>query len=128
MKKIDELKKLLEVCAEDSIRKEWVRSRRIYEHRKFSEGESMMKKRITNKDIVNGSFVIPDGVTEIGNMAFSGCTSLESIIIPESVTEIGIEAFYGCSSLKKISLPKKVKLGYDVFYVCHPDLKIEYRD
>jgi hypothetical protein len=25
-------------------------------------------------------------------------------------------------------LPKKVKLGIGVFYGCHPDLEIEYRD
>ena len=110
-----------------------------------------MIKKVTNKDIKNGSFVVPDGVTEIGNHAFDYCTSLkkiiipegvneiggwafcrckslESIIIPEGVTKIGKMAFYGCKSLKKVSLPKKVKLGYSVFHRCHPHLKIEYRD
>jgi len=87
-----------------------------------------MKKRITNKDIVNGSFVFPESVTEIGNGAFDGCTSLSNIIIPESVTEIGNGAFYGCASLKKVSLSKKVKLGNYVFRGCHPDLEIVYRD
>ena len=42
---------------------------------------------------LNGQFVtdlvIPDGVTSIGNYAFSGCTSLTSIVIPDSVTSIG---------------------------------------
>jgi len=74
------------------------------------------------------SIIIPEGVTKIKEGTFHGCTSMESIVIPDSVTEIGDYAFYGCSSLKKVSLPKKVDLGYDVFYVCHPDLKIEYRD
>jgi len=27
-----------------------------------------------------------------------------------------------------VSLPKKVKLSYSVFYGCHPELKIEYRN
>ena len=35
------------------------------------------------------SVKIPDGVTEIGVYAFSGCTSLSSVVIPSSVTEIG---------------------------------------
>ena len=45
---------------------------------------------------------IPNSVTVIGSIAFSGCTSLESIDIPNSVTEIGEVAFYGCTSLKSI--------------------------
>ena len=111
----------------------------------------IMKIKITNKDIINGSFVIPDGVTKIrdhafdyctslkkiiipesvtkiGDYAFYRCTSLKKIIIPDSVTEIGDMAFYGCRSLIKVSLPKKVKLGINVFFRCHPHLKIEYRD
>ena len=111
----------------------------------------IMKKNITNKDIINGSFVVPEGitkirdhafdyctslknitlpegVTEIGIGAFRGCTSLKKIIIPESVAEIGDFSFDGCKSLKKVSLPKKVKLGIGVFHRCHTDLKIEYRD
>lgn len=48
--------------------------------------------------------VIPDSVTQIGNEAFSGCTSLASITIPDSVTEIGNGAFSGCESLKKLTI------------------------
>ena len=39
------------------------------------------------------SVVIPNGVTSIGNRAFSGCSSLTSITIPDSVTGIGKNAF-----------------------------------
>ena len=35
------------------------------------------------------AITIPEGVTKIGNEAFSGCTSLQSVVIPESVKEIG---------------------------------------
>jgi len=47
--------------------------------------------------------MIPDGVTGIGECAFSECTALASIRIPDSVTGIGEEAFYGCSSLTSIT-------------------------
>ena len=118
MKKIGELKKLLGVCAEDSSLKERARSRCIYENRKFSEGKSNWEK-VTNDDIKDGTFVIPDGVTKIGVRAFHDCTSLKNIIIPESVAEIGSMAFYGCCSLKNIILPEGVtEIGRYAFAFC----------
>ena len=47
--------------------------------------------------------VIPDGVTEIKDYAFEGCSSLASITIPNSVTSIGEEAFSGCSNITSIT-------------------------
>ena len=49
--------------------------------------------------------LIPNSVTEIGNSAFSGCSSLTSVTIPNSVTSIGEHAFYNCSSLTAIYVP-----------------------
>ena len=37
--------------------------------------------------------MIPEGVTEIGEMAFFWCKNLEGVVIPEGVTEIGVSAF-----------------------------------
>lgn len=51
-------------------------------------------------DIVN--VVIEDGVTTIGNGAFSCCDGLTSIIIPDSVTSIGDEAFWYCNGLTSV--------------------------
>ena len=65
------------------------------------------------------SIDIPNSVTEIGEEAFEGCTSLESIVIPNSVTEIGGWAFYGCTSLESIDIPNSVtEIGEVAFYGC----------
>lgn len=53
-------------------------------------------------------YTVPDGVTAIGNCAFSGCSELTEIIIPSSVNSIGSYAFSGCSSLTKINLPDSI--------------------
>ncbi len=51
---------------------------------------------------------IPEGVTEIGECAFHGCSRLTSITIPKGVTEIGDYAFCGCSRLTSITIPEGV--------------------
>ena len=52
--------------------------------------------------------IIEDGITRIGNHAFSGFTSLRTVTIPESVTSIGSGAFSFCESLERITLPKSL--------------------
>ena len=47
--------------------------------------------------------IIPDGVTNIGSFAFSGC-GVTTITIPRSVIEIDQEAFASCDSLTSISV------------------------
>ncbi len=54
--------------------------------------------------------MIPEGVKAIGERAFYGCKSLESVTIPEGVTEIGGFAFRGCTGLRKVAVPKSVKI------------------
>ena len=54
------------------------------------------------------NLVIPDGVTSIGNFAFTGGSELTSVTIPNSVTTIGDCAFYLCSSLTTIVIPNSV--------------------
>ena len=72
----------------------------------------------TNSDIIIPSY--HNGfVTSIGDWAFYGCSSLESIVIPSSVTSIGIYAFYGCSSLESIVIPSNVvSIRSNAFYGC----------
>ena len=65
------------------------------------------------------SVTIPDSVTSIGNIAFSFCTSLTSITIPDSVTSIGDGAFYACYSLTSITIPDSVtSIGDWAFSSC----------
>jgi hypothetical protein len=52
--------------------------------------------------------VIPDGVTGIGNSAFSSCYQLAEVTIGDSVTNIGYGAFSGCTSLASIVVPDNV--------------------
>ena len=52
--------------------------------------------------------VIPDGVTSIGNYAFSNCTSLKSVTIGNSVTSIGNSAFVECEGLTSVIIGNSV--------------------
>jgi uncharacterized repeat protein (TIGR02543 family) len=50
-----------------------------------------------------GAVLIPEGVTSIGNSAFTGATSITSVTIPASVISIGNEAFYFNSALTTVT-------------------------
>lgn len=46
--------------------------------------------------------IIENGVTSIGENAFSGCSSFEVIDIPKSIEYLGDRAFSDCNNLKKV--------------------------
>lgn len=50
------------------------------------------------------SVTIPDSVTSIGNGAFYDCSGLTSVIIGNGVTSIGGYAFSGCSGLTSVTM------------------------
>ena len=64
------------------------------------------------------NYIIPDGITSIDDLAFSGCEKLTNIIIPNSVTSIGDGAFYGCTGLKNITIPNSVTSIEGAFSGC----------
>ena len=51
---------------------------------------------------------IGNGLTTIGNSAFSNCTSLTGITLPDGLTTIGSNAFFNCTSLTGITIPNTV--------------------
>ena len=65
------------------------------------------------------SVMIPDSVTRIGDCAFFGCKNLETITLPSNLTEIGEYAFYGCEKLTSIVIPNSVvEIGQAAFECC----------
>ena len=76
----------------------------------------------------SGNVVIPSSVTyngktysvtQIDEVAFSGCSGITSVTIPSSVKSIGSGAFYGCGKLTSITIPESVTiLGSNAFMNC----------
>lgn len=52
------------------------------------------------------SVTIGNGVKEINQYAFKGCTSLEEVTIPSNVTKIGQYSFWGCTGLEEVTIPE----------------------
>jgi len=70
-------------------------------------------------DYITLTVIILDGVTSIGDYAFSGCTGLISITIPNSVTSIGEGAFRNCTGLTAITIPNSItSIGDCAFEDC----------
>jgi len=55
------------------------------------------------------TLTVENGVTSVGNYAFSGCSSLGSFTLGESVTVIGAKAFLNCTSLTSLTIPDTVQ-------------------
>lgn len=68
-------------------------------------------------EIANNSFsnspieeaILTEGITFIGENAFSNCARLHQAVLPMSIEEIGNCAFENCGNLKSISLPGLLK-------------------
>lgn len=69
---------------------------------KFTKIDSGCFKNNTTMESVS----IPEGVTEIGFAAFSGCYNLKSVQLPKSLIKIGASAFFGCAALQKVEFPE----------------------
>lgn len=80
-----------------------------------------------NKDgtvivLANKNTVLPtDGsLLEIGESAFAGCYTQQTLVIPDSVTRIGKNAFAGNTSLRELTLPASLTdIGEGAFSDCN---------
>ena len=100
-----------------------------YNYSPFSNNSSILKEVVIEEGVTSignsafsscgrlTSISIPDSVTSIGNSAFCSCGRLTSISIPDSVTSIGESAFNGCSSLTTLSIPESVTSIGDLAFI-----------
>lgn len=69
---------------------------------------------------------LPDSLAKIGECAFSSCQRFSSINIPSSVREIGYGAFLGCVGLTSVQIPSGVeRIGSSAFSGCIGLLRID---
>lgn len=81
------------------------------------------------------SFILPDGVEEIGGEAFRDCNNLTEIYIPETVKRISDSAFYDCNKLIAVTVAEGNKEfksidgnlygGGGTVFILHPAGKAE---
>lgn len=65
------------------------------------------------------TLVIPDSVTRIKFKAFAECKSVQSIVFSSSLTDIESYVFHDCTSLKQAELPTSLKTtDFSVFEGC----------
>ncbi len=84
--------------------------------------ESIGSDYAINPDIARyvNTLVIEEGITSIGEKAFTGCYDLTEIIFPKSLEEIGEKAFWG-TRINRLSFPEGSSLntiGSEAFKNC----------
>ncbi len=64
-------------------------------------------------------YIVPDGVTEIGDFAFCNCSDLRSVRLPNGIRSIGDHAFSDCAELNSLELPDSLtQIGDLAFTNC----------
>ena len=120
---------------EDRLRKAYRRSMDQLKMESGEEGELSNKYSVKDgilyandgkklvrimRDYPSEEIVIPEGVEEIIEGAFSCCFSIKSISMPMSLVSIEPFAFYYCTSLEEIIVPQNVtSIGRSAFQGCH---------
>ena len=69
------------------------------------------------------SVIFPEGITEVGSMAFASCKKLESVYIPSTVKTVSAYLFAGCSSINSLVLSEGIEKIQDVAFLGCSDLK-----
>lgn len=75
-----------------------------------AEGEIYRIVQIAKRGVANccfiKNFVIDEGIKEVGNQAFDGCSDLRSVSFPSTLSSLGECIFYNCPELKSIEVDK----------------------
>jgi hypothetical protein len=117
--------KIEEIKIPKSIQTGWNALYRAYELKKveFEEGTETVISGICKANGINNKIeeiIIPNGVKEIEDSAFSGCINVKEIRLPETLETIGYYAFGYCKGLESIKIPLKVKrIGQEAFEYCN---------
>ena len=86
-------------------------------------------KLIRVPETTKGTYVIPNGITEISNGAFCKCKLITEIIIPNSVNKIGTHAFDSCDGLTEITIPCTIlDIGINAFSKCNSLSKVIFQE
>lgn len=81
------------------------------------DGKTITK--VFEEDLIDGKLYVYNGITKIGNAAFSCLEGLIEVRLPESLEEIGSYAFMNCHNLKITNIPSSLtKIGNFAFYDC----------
>lgn len=84
----------------DELEGPWVDAFRI-KHISIEDGVTSIGERaFSGHGVISVS--LADSVSSIGKFAFSSCSYLNRAVIPATVTEIGMGAFFDCGSLEEV--------------------------
>ena len=73
-----------------------------------AEGVTQLKEGMFEGCTNLHNVYLPTTLLSIPSYAFINCKSLRSVVIPNGVTTIGERAFYGCSNLEMVDLPESI--------------------
>lgn len=63
--------------------------------------------------------ILPEGITDTGQISFYNCTALTDVTLPDGLTIINRNAFRSCNALKSIKLPDNLEsIEKQAFYIC----------
>ncbi|MBE6960529.1 MAG: PASTA domain-containing protein [Ruminococcaceae bacterium] len=81
----------------------------------YAEGSTPWKSHVNQIKRLD----VREGVTGIGNYAFTGCTQLSQLTLAEGVATLGKAAFSGCTKLTEVYVPGTVTtVGDELFKAC----------